>query len=102
MPLGLTRNGPIYRIGQWFITLALSQNGAQIGAVVLPQTHVQHAGAGQPDPVAQLAEVMAQRGDKAQTLTGFPDAEIAGGARAAEGRFGQCPARRKLLAHGFQ
>src|SRR5690349_13661750 len=50
---------------------------AQIGGVFLAETHKERAGAGDPHPIAGLAEIMRERGDEAEPAAGFRNAHIA-------------------------
>src|SRR5687768_16000224 len=55
---------------------ARSQGGAQISRILLPETHVERARAGQSDPVAALAEIVSHRGDKAEPAAGLGDLDV--------------------------
>ena len=63
-----------------------ARNGvAQIGAVLLAQAHVEHAGAGEAHAVAAFAEIMGEGRDQAQPAAGFRHVEIARRAAGAMG-----------------
>jgi hypothetical protein len=58
------------------IALRLAPRGAKIGRVLLPEAHVQRAGAGQPHAVAAFAEIMGQRRDKAEPSPGLAHGQV--------------------------
>src|SRR5260370_37433660 len=78
--LGFQADGAVDRCAQEFVVGRGPQRPAQIGGIFLAEAGVQRAGAGDPHPVAGLAEIMGHRRDKAELAAGFADADIAGGA----------------------
>src|SRR5690349_17154036 len=54
-----------------------SQRRPEIGRILLAEAHEERAGAGQPHPVAALAEIMGERGDEAEAPAGLGDPHIA-------------------------
>ena len=68
------------------LSSTLAQRGAQIGIIVLTKAHIELTGAGNPDPVATLTEIMGKWGDETQLLPCFLNRHIAGGATCAEGK----------------
>ena len=79
--LGLARDRLADRRLERLVALRLAQRRAQIGGVLLAEAHIERAGAGQPDAVAALAEIMGQRRDEAE-----PPAGLAHRAHSAPGR----------------
>ena len=75
-----------------------AQHRAQVGVVLLAEAHVELAGAGQPHPVAALAEIVGERRDEADPAAGLADADVAGRAAGALGGVGQRPAGVELGA----
>src|SRR4029077_5788525 len=59
------------------ISFRLTQRRAQIRRILLAEAHIQRAGASHPDAVAAFAEIMGQRGDKAEPPAGFAHGDIA-------------------------
>ena len=64
---------------------------AQIGGVLAAKAGVQRAGAGQPHPVAGLAEIVAERGDEPQPSAGLGHLDIARRPAGGERQVGQRP-----------
>src|SRR4051812_1846177 len=60
-----------------------AQGRAEIGHVLLAEAHEELPGAGQPDPVAAFAEIMAQGRDEAEAAAGLPHPDVAGRASGA-------------------
>lgn len=85
-----------------FVVVARAQRRAQVGGVLLPQAHIERAGAGQPDPVAGFAEIVGERRDEAEAPAGLPHRPVA--RRAAGGVIAlvQRPAFLQLRAHHRQ
>src|SRR4029078_3921261 len=79
MPLRLPRDVLVDRRIQEVVTLGRAQRLAQIGSVVLTETHIERAGAGDTNAIARLAEVMRQRRNKSETSAGFFYTHITGG-----------------------
>src|SRR6266516_2441560 len=57
VPLGLARNGFVDGRVKRLVALGSPQRRAEIGRILLPEAHVERARAGDPDPVAGLAEI---------------------------------------------
>src|SRR6202521_6040642 len=74
--LWLARDGPHDRRVEEIVALRRAQRRAQVGAVLLAETHEQRAGAGDAHAIAALAEVMGQRRDEAEEAAGLLDAHI--------------------------
>jgi hypothetical protein len=55
MPFGLAGDGGRDRGVKWAIVLAGAERAAQIGGIVLAETHIKRAGAGDADAIAGLA-----------------------------------------------
>ena len=102
MALGLAADGFQDRLAQRLVALAGAQRRAQVGGILLPQAHIQRAGAGQPHAVAAFAEIMRQRGDETQLAAGFLNLDIARRPAGLVGDVGQGEALRQLLAHQRQ
>ncbi|EKD60276.1 MAG: hypothetical protein ACD_54C00842G0001, partial [uncultured bacterium] len=102
MAFRLAGNGGADGLVQGGIIGAGPQRRAQVGHVFLTQTHIQLAGAGQPDAVAAFAEIMRQRRDEADALAGFGKPDIAGGATGAVGQIDQREAGCQFCAQIFQ
>src|SRR5437762_9642340 len=79
MALRLQPDGAIDGGRQQIIVGGGSQRFAQIGGIFVPEAGVQRAGAGDPYPVAGLAEIMRHRRDEAELAAGLGNADIAGG-----------------------
>src|SRR5215208_1575108 len=62
---------------QRLIAFRRPQRCPQVCSVFLAEAHVKRAGAGQPHPVAALAEVMGQGCDESQSAAGLLDSHIA-------------------------
>ena len=58
-PLGLRAIAGPDRVDQRLVGFRAAQRLAQIGRILLAEAHVERAGAGDPDPVAALAEIVA-------------------------------------------
>src|SRR4029450_6714522 len=56
---------------QKFVTFRCAEGLAQIRRVVLSETHVERARAGDTDPVAGFTEIVREWRDKSQPTTGF-------------------------------
>src|SRR6267378_8564256 len=74
--LGLAVDGFADRRFERLIPFGLAQRGAQIGCVLLAEAHIESAGAGHPDAIAALAEIMGQGGDEAEPPAGLPHRHI--------------------------
>ena len=59
--LGLACDGALDGGDQRDVALAGPYRGPQVGRIVLAQAHIELAGAGQTDPVAAFAEIVAHR-----------------------------------------
>src|SRR5262245_52500283 len=79
MALWLTANGLIDGRVQQVVTFGGAQRGAQIGGVFLTKAHEQGTSASDADAIAGLAEIVRQRGDEAQSTTGFLNPDITRG-----------------------
>ncbi len=79
MAFGFAADGFVDGCAQKLIALRGAKRGPKIGSVFLAQAHVKRAGAGEPDPVAALAEIMGQGRDEAKPPAGFLDLNIARG-----------------------
>src|SRR6185312_8194997 len=75
--LGLARDGFVDGTHQRVVVGAGAQRRAQIGGVVLAETHVERAGAREPHAVAALAEIVRHRGDEAEAAARLLDTDIA-------------------------
>src|SRR3546814_6793060 len=84
--LRLARDGGVDGGLERRVVLAGAQRGAEVGRVLLAEAHVERAGAGQPHPVAGLAEVMRERRDEAEAPAGLGAGPVA---RAEETRVGK-------------
>src|SRR5271170_7186014 len=69
--LGLARDRGADGVLQKLVAVRGAQRRAQIGAVLLPEAHIERAGAGKPYAVAALAEIMGEGGDEAQAPSGL-------------------------------
>src|ERR1700759_5222802 len=76
--LGLEADGAVDRGAEQFVVAGGAQRLAQGGGGFLSPTNVQRAGAGDPDPVTGLAEIMRHRRDEAELAAGLADAHVAG------------------------
>src|SRR6185437_16248345 len=59
------------------VAFRLPERRAQIGGILLPEAHIERAGAGQPDAIAAFAEIVGQRGDEAEPPAGLAHRDIA-------------------------
>src|ERR1700693_2362686 len=77
VPLGLARNGFIDACLKRLVALGGPQRRAQIGGILLPEAHIERAGAGEADAIAGLAEIMRERRDEAEPAAGLLHAHVA-------------------------
>src|SRR3546814_18933117 len=75
--LRLARDGGVDGGLERRVVLAGAQRRAEVGRVLLAEAHVERAGAGQPHPVAGLAEVMRERRDEADAPAGLGAVHVA-------------------------
>src|SRR5689334_19247451 len=83
MAFGFARDGLIDGSVEQRIVLARPERRAEIGRVLLAETHIKSAGAGDPHPIAGFAEIMGHRSDEAEPPAGLPHLHIAGGSARA-------------------
>ena len=89
VPLRLLRDGGSDRLAQrCVVTRMREQRGAQVGAILLPETHEDFTRAGDPHTVAAFAEVVAERRDEADLLAGLLQPDVARGSPRALGEVG--------------
>eukprot|EP01026_Neomeris_dumetosa_P082791 TRINITY_DN95204_c0_g1_i1.p2 TRINITY_DN95204_c0_g1~~TRINITY_DN95204_c0_g1_i1.p2 ORF type:complete len:229 (-),score=11.83 TRINITY_DN95204_c0_g1_i1:73-759(-) len=60
------------------IIITRPERRPQIRRILLAEAHIQRAGAGQPDPVAALAEIMGQRRDETDAAAGLLTTHVPG------------------------
>src|SRR5262245_44555799 len=83
VPLGLAGNRLLDRGMQEVIALGGAQRRAQVGGVLLAETHEQRAGAGDAHAIAGFAEIVGKRRDEAEPAAGLGDPHVAGRAAGA-------------------
>src|SRR5215467_11069015 len=72
--LGLAANRLVDRGKERIVGLRSAQGFAQIGRVVLAETHKQRAGAGHPHAIAGFAEIMRERSNETEAAAGLRNA----------------------------
>src|SRR5262249_22017642 len=80
MALGLAGDRLVDRDLEEAVALGGAHGSAEVSSVVLAETHIERARAGEPHPVAALAEVMGERGDHAEPPAGLAHPIVARGA----------------------
>src|SRR5258708_34776536 len=75
--LWLQADGAVDREAEQLIVGGRPQRLAQIGGILVAEAGMQGPGAGDPHPVAGLAEIMGHRRDEAELAVGFADANVA-------------------------
>src|SRR6185437_11033167 len=76
MPLRLACDGPIDRGIHKIVAFGGAQRRAQIGGVLLAQTHIERARARDAHAIARLAEIMGHWRDETEPAAGFLDAHV--------------------------
>src|SRR5882724_7876212 len=89
MALRLQSNGAIDRGTEQGIVRRSPQRFAQIGGIFLAEAGVERAGAGDPHPIAGLAEIVGHRRDEAELAAGLSYPDIAGRAAGVVVEIGQ-------------
>src|SRR5437763_12775266 len=102
VPLGLARDRFADRSFKRLIAFGLAQWRTQIRRVLLPQPHIERAGAGQADAAAALAEIMGQRRDKAEPPAGLAHGDVTRRAAGAVVAVIERPAALQAGAHQRQ
>src|SRR5712692_3751794 len=87
--LRLQADGAVDRSSEHIVVGGGAERLAQIGGILVAETGVQRAGAGDPHPVAGLAEIMGHRRDEAELAAGLADAHVACGAAGVLVEVGQ-------------
>src|SRR4051794_10833031 len=82
-------DGTVDRGGEQVVVGRSAQWLAQIGGILVAETGVERAGAGDPYPVTGLAEIMGHRRDKAELAAGLADADVTGRAAGIVVEVGQ-------------
>src|SRR5262249_61465775 len=77
MALGLARDGLIDGGMEQRVVLGRPERGAEVGGVVLAETHIKCASAGNPHPIAGLAEIMGHWRDEPKPSAGLAHLHIA-------------------------
>src|ERR1043166_7523262 len=77
--LRLQRDGAIDGCSEQAVIAGGAQRLAQIGGILVAETAVQRAGAGDAHAVAGFAEIVGHRRDEAELAAGFADADVARG-----------------------
>ena len=75
--LRLQADGAVDRGSEQVVVGGGPQRFAQIGGILVAEAGMQRAGAGDPHPVAGLAEIMGHRRDEAELAAGLADADVA-------------------------
>src|SRR5690606_1677786 len=89
--LRLARDRLADRLVERGVGLAVSHDLPQVGGILLPEAHVERAGAGHANAIARLAEIVRERRDEAEPAAGLPLVEVAGRAAGAVGGFLERP-----------
>ncbi len=74
----LAQKGFIDGAGKIGVAVGSAQRRAQIGSVVLAETHIERAGTGETDTIAAFAEIMGHGRDEAQPAAGFLHRHVTG------------------------
>lgn len=99
MALRLGGDGRMDGLNHRVIAGAGPQHRPQINGVILAQAHIERAGTGQTHPITAFAEVMGQRGDKANSAACFRRLHITRRAAGIERDIAQGVSRRQVAAH---
>src|SRR5580704_8611493 len=83
MALRLARDGCADSRYERIVRRGAAERLAQIRRILLAETHIQGASAGDADPIAAFTEIVGERRDEPDAASGFPDIAIA--RRAAGG-----------------
>src|SRR4051812_42606399 len=78
VPFGLASDCFVDRCIQQVVAFRGTQRPAQIGRVLLAQTHVKRPGAGHPHAITRFAEIVGEGSDKAKASACFGNADEAG------------------------
>src|SRR5262249_43256460 len=81
--LRLAADRLVNRLFQFGVGRARPQNAPQVGIIVLPEAHIQCPGAGQPDTVTALAEIVCHWRDEAAPAARPPHVEVPRGPAGA-------------------
>src|SRR6516165_6436075 len=79
VPLGLTTDCLLDRRFEELVAFGLPQRGTEVRRILLAKAHIEGSGTGEPDPIAALAEIVGQRGDKAEPTSRLAHRDIARG-----------------------
>src|SRR6202034_3468438 len=77
MAFGLTLYARADRLHERPVGSGAAKRFAQIDRILLAQTHIERAGAGDAHPIAALAEIVRKRSDKSEAAPRFPNVVIA-------------------------
>src|ERR1700721_4051206 len=89
MAFRLQSDRPIDRLAELLVVSGGPQRLAQIGGILVAAAGMQRAGAGDPHPVAGIAEIMGHRRDEAELAAGFADMHITRWPAGVVGKVGQ-------------
>src|SRR4051794_20101635 len=79
MAFWLAGDGIVDGLVQKVIALGGPHRSPEVGGILLAEAHEKPPRAGEPHPIAALAEIMRHGGDEADLAPGFLDADVAGG-----------------------
>src|ERR1700691_2459320 len=83
MTPGLPPDSRADRLPEWAVGGGEAKRLSQIDRIILAETHIERARAGDAHPIAAFAEIVRKRGDKSEAPSRFPNVVIA--RRAAGG-----------------
>src|SRR4029077_11140666 len=77
MALRLAQERSIDRRVDELVAFRCAQRRAQVGGILLAETHIERTGAGEAHAIARLAEVMRERGNEAEPPTSLGNVYVA-------------------------